>query len=130
MSSVKTRKPTFKPMAECPMCERVETVKSIDGDTATLVKHKRGYYYSTCLNVTVPVSAIGAWIKSEIARRDEIMAGTNARMEEEKERHSRAMAGIAEDFARARDSVEALRKMALKYPVPATTDATDTTKAE
>lgn len=129
MSSAKTRKPTFKPQAMCPMCERVETVKSIDEYTATLVRHKRGYYYSTCLNVTVPVSAIGVWIKSEIARRDETMAGTNKRMEEEKERYRRAMAGIAEDFARARDEAEALRKMALKYPAPATA-TTDTAKAE
>ena len=117
-TSKKPRKPTFKPAAECPRCKRVENVKSIDGETATLVKHKRGYYYSTCNGVTVPVSEIGVWIKSMIADRDGVMIRTNERMEAEKVRHEREKASIAQSFAEARDEKEALRKMLQKYPAP------------
>jgi hypothetical protein len=114
----KPRKPTFKPAAECPKCKRVENVKSIDGDVATLVKHKRGYYYSTCKSVTVPVSEIGMWIKSMIATRDEVMSRTNDRIERERERHVREVDDIWRADANARDEKEALRKMLQKYPAP------------
>ena len=114
----KPRKPTFKPAAECPRCKRVENVKGIDGETATLVKHKRNYYYSTCEGVTVPVSAIGAWIKTMIARSDEVMSRTNERMERERERHVREMDDIRDSFDEAREENEALSKMLKKYPAP------------
>ena len=122
-TSKKPRKPTFKPAAECPRCKRVENVKSIDGETATLVKHKRGYHYSTCNGVTVPVSEIGVWIKSMIADRDGVMIRTNERMEAEKVRHEREMDDIRDSFDEAREENEALSKMLKKYPAPVETDA-------
>ena len=122
-TSKKPRKPTFKPAAECPRCKRVENVKSIDGETATLVKHKRGYHYSTCNGVTVPVSEIGVWIKSMIADRYGVMIRTNECMEAEKVRHEREMDDIRDSFDEAREENEALSKMLKKYPAPVETDA-------